>query len=153
MAHFDLIDWNAAALWLVELTRAPVYDVPRLKKGTGTRSTQGKRASGAEHRRERALDAESRRRRETRRLNGELSRYYQLGVNKSEWGCPDLLSRGKHGVIARNHDISLTSSCFSAGRPRESSVATCRTTHLISCLTADCWKVWDIPGFIIIIPI
>ena len=45
-------------------------------------------------------------------MNAELSRYYRLGVNKSEWGCPDLLSRGKHGVIARNHDILLTCVLF-----------------------------------------
>jgi len=89
-----------------------VYDVPRLKKGTGTRSTQGKRASGAEHRRKKALDAESRRRREIRRLNAELSRYYRLGVNRLVWECPELLSRGKHGVIARIHDIPLTCVLF-----------------------------------------
>ena len=102
MAHFDLIDWNAAALGVLERTRAPVYALPRLKKGTAARSTQGKRAS----------DAEDRRRKEIRRLNEELSRYYQLGVNQSVWGCPDLLLRGKHDVIARNHDIPLTCVLF-----------------------------------------
>jgi len=112
MAHFDLIDWNAVAVRVVERTRAPVYPLPRLKKGTGTRSTQGERASGGEHRRKRALDAENRRRKEIRRLNEQLSRYYELGVNRLVWECPELLSRGKHGVIARNHDIPLTCILF-----------------------------------------
>ena len=102
MAHFDLIDWNAAALRVVEQTRTPVYARPQLQKGTGTRSTQGKRASDAEHRRRRAI----------RGLNEELSRYYQLGVNQSIWECPELLSRGKHSVITQNHDISLTCVLF-----------------------------------------
>ena len=100
MAH--LIDWNAAALRVVEQTRTPVYARPQLQKGTGTRSTQGKRASDAEHRRRRAI----------RGLNEELSRYYQLGVNQSIWECPELLSRGKHSVITRYHDISLTCVLF-----------------------------------------
>jgi len=102
MAHLDLIDWNAAALRVVEQTRAPVYAGPRLKGGPSTRSTQGKRASDAEHRRRRGI----------RGLNEELSRYYQLGVNQSLWGCPELLSRGKHAVITRNHDSSPTCVLF-----------------------------------------
>ena len=102
MAHFDLIDWNAVALGVVELTRTPVYAEHRLKKGTGTRSAQGKRAP----------DAECKRRREIRELNEKLSRYYQLGVGRSEWRCPKLLSKGKHGVIASTHDIPLTCALF-----------------------------------------
>jgi len=105
MAHFDLIDCNAAALGVIEFTRAPVYAGPRLKKGTNTRSTQGKKAPDAEHER----------RKGARDLNGELSRYYQLAVNKSIWECPDLLSKGKHGMITRNHDILLNCVLFSAG--------------------------------------
>jgi len=98
MAHFNLIGWNAAALQVIKMSRAPVYPGPRLKKGTKTRSALGKRAPDAEHKR----------RKGTRGLNEEFNCYYQLGVNKSVWGCPELLSKGKHGVITRNHDIPLT---------------------------------------------
>jgi len=89
MAHFDLIDGNSVALEVVGSTRIPVYAAPRLKKGDGTRTTQGKRAPDAEHRR----------RMSTRQLNEELSRYYQLGVSQSTWDCPGLLTKGKHSVI------------------------------------------------------
>jgi len=83
----------------------PVYDAPRLKKGVSTRTTQGKKAPDAEHRR----------RMGTREINEELSRYYQLGVNQSVWRCPELLRKGKHGTITRHNDIPLTCIIFSAG--------------------------------------
>ena len=90
MAHFDLIDGNSVALEVVESTRIPVYATHRLTKGAGTRTTQGKKAPDAEHRR----------RMSTRELNEELSRYYQLGVSQSTWDCPGLLTKGKHSVVA-----------------------------------------------------
>lgn len=82
-----LIDWNVVALDYVETIREPVYDAPRLARGAGTRTTEGKDAP----------DAEDRRRREIRTLNEELSRYYRLATNQRAWGCPGLLSKGKHG--------------------------------------------------------
>jgi len=88
MAHFDLINGNSVALEVVRPIRIPVYTTHRLKKGPGTRTTQGKSAS----------DAEDRRRIGTRELNEELSRYYQLGVNQPNWECPGLLRKGKHDV-------------------------------------------------------
>jgi hypothetical protein len=98
MAHVDLIDWNAAALKVVELIRTPVYAEPRLTRGAGTRTAQGRKAPDADHRR----------RMETRQLNEELSRYYPLGENQSVWKCPELLLKGKHDVVTRHHDIQLT---------------------------------------------
>ena len=97
MAHFDLIDGNAAALEVVKSIRVPVYARSQLKKGTGERTAEGKKAPDAEHNR----------RNETRELNEELSRYYQLGVNQSVWACPELVLKGKHGLITRHHDIRL----------------------------------------------
>ena len=89
MAYVDLIDGNAAALEVVKIIRIPVYAAPRLARGVGTRATPGKRASDTEHRRRKGI----------RRLNEELSQYYQLGVNQPAWGCPALLLKGKHSVI------------------------------------------------------
>ena len=90
---------------MIESARVPVYPGPRLKKGIKPRSAQGKKGPDTEHKR----------RKRTRDLNEELSRYYRLGVKKSVWECPELLSKGKHGVITRNHDILLTCVLFSAG--------------------------------------
>ena len=64
----------------------PVYDTPRLTKGIGKRTAKGKSAP----------DAEYKRRKGTRALNEELSKYYALETNQAAWGCPDLLSKGKH---------------------------------------------------------
>ena len=88
MTHFDLIDRNSVALEVVGSTRIPVYAAPRLTKGAGTRTTQGKSAPDAEHRK----------RMSTRQLNEEPSRYYRLGVSQSTWDCPRLLRKGKHSV-------------------------------------------------------
>ena len=92
-AHIDLIDGDEAALKVVQArVPVPVYDAPRLAKGAGKRSAQGKRAPDVEHRR----------RIVTRGLNEELSRYYRLAMGKPAWKCPELLSKGKHG---RYHSI------------------------------------------------
>ena len=93
MTHLDLIDWNAVALEVVETIRVPMYPGPRLIRGTGKRSLQGKKAPDAEHKR----------RKGTRELNEELSQYYQLAENQTAWGCPELLLKGKHD---RDHSIS-----------------------------------------------
>jgi len=87
MAHFDLIDWDAVALEVIEMIRVPVYAAPQLIKGTGKRTAQGKKAPDAEHKK----------RKVTRKLNRELSRYYELAPKQAGWGCPDLLSKGEHG--------------------------------------------------------
>ena len=86
MARLDLIDWNAVALEVVKTIQVRVYAEPRLAKGAGTRTAEGRRAP----------DAEYRRRKGTRELNEELSQYYQLAANKRVWKCPKLLSMGKH---------------------------------------------------------
>lgn len=101
-AHFDLIYWNVAALAAIERFRAPVYDTPRLTRGTGVRTTQGKKAPDTEHRR----------RENTRELNEELSRYYQLATNQEAWGCPELVLKGKYDVITPHQDIPLTRALF-----------------------------------------
>jgi len=85
MTHFNLIDWNAVALEAVETIREPVYPTPRLLKGKGKQTTDGKKAK-----------AERRRREGTRELNEKLSRYYQLPGEQPAWGCPELLLNGKH---------------------------------------------------------
>ena len=41
--------------------------------------------------------AERERRKGTRELNEELSRYYALEEGEHEWECPHLLLKGKHG--------------------------------------------------------
>jgi hypothetical protein len=87
MAHFDLIDWNAVALEAVMTARAPVYPEPRLLKGKGRRTAEGDKFPDAEHKR----------REETRELNQELSRYFQLPGAQAVWGCPELVLKGKHG--------------------------------------------------------
>lgn len=68
------------------MIRAPEYDAPRLTRGNGTRTAQGKKAPDAEHRR----------RRGTRELNEELSRYYRLPANQEEWRRPELVVKGEH---------------------------------------------------------
>ena len=74
MTHFDLIDWIAVALEVVATIRVREYAEPRLFEGRGKRTAEGKKAPDAEHRR----------RKGTRQLNEELSRYYQLGVNQPD---------------------------------------------------------------------
>lgn len=93
MAHFGLIDRDPVALQFVETIREPVYETPRLTSGKGTRTARG----------EKAPDAEQRRREGIRELNEELSRYYPLITSQGAWGCPELLSKGKHG---RDHSAS-----------------------------------------------
>lgn len=98
----DLIDWHAVALEAIYADRPPVYETHKLRRGTGTRSAQGDKASDAEHRRREGI----------REVNEALSRYYRLPVNQSVWACPELLSKGKHGVITRHRDIPLTCVLF-----------------------------------------
>jgi len=86
MVKFDLIDWNAVALEAVAKIRVPVYPGPRLLKGKGKRTAEGKKGADDEHKR----------RKGERELNQELSRYYQLPVKKVAWSCPALLLKGKH---------------------------------------------------------
>jgi len=86
MANFDLIDWNAVALEAVATIRVPIYPGPRLLKGKGKRTAEGKKGADDEHKR----------RKEARELNQELSRYYQLPVNKLAWSCPELVLKGEH---------------------------------------------------------
>jgi len=93
IAHFNLIGWNEVALEVVETIRMPEYDKPRLSKGTGRRTAKGKTAPDEEHRRRTGI----------RELNEELSRYYLLETNRAAWGCPELLTKGKHG-----HDHSTS---------------------------------------------
>jgi len=95
---FDLINWHAVALEAIHTVRPPVHNTHKLRRGTGTRSAQGDKAS----------DAEQRRREGIREVNEVLSRYYHLPVNQLVWACPELLSKGKHGVITRHHGIPLT---------------------------------------------
>ena len=129
MVHFGLIGCNAAALGVIKFTRTPVYAEHRLKRGINERSTQGKKAPDAEHKwREEARD-----------LHEELSRYYRLGVKKSVWECPKLLSKGKHGVITRNHDILLTCVLFSAGGAR----GTSGVIHRAICLILRFYGRWS----------
>jgi len=101
MTHVELIDGNSAVLEVVELTLIPVYTAPRLKKGAGTRTTQGK-----------GPDVEYGKGEGTQELNEELSRYYRLGVSQSTWECPGLLTKGKHGAVTQHHDIPLTRIIF-----------------------------------------
>ena len=101
MEHFDLTDWNPVALEVIQMMWIPVYDTSRLTTGTGMRAGPSKKAH-----------TERRRRQGIRRLSEELSRYYPLPANQSAWGCPELLSKGKHGVITRRHDAPFTCVLF-----------------------------------------
>jgi len=106
MANFDLIDWNAVALKAVAKIRVPVYPGPRLLKGKGKLTAEGKKCAVAEHKRRKGI----------RGLNQEPSRYYQLPVNQAAWGCPELLLKGKYGATTRQRDIPLTCILFSVER-------------------------------------
>ena len=85
--HPDLINLDVVALEAVKRRRKPVYSEPRLTKGAGRRTTQGKKASDVEHRRREGV----------RELYEELNQYYQLATIQAVWGCPELLVKGKHG--------------------------------------------------------
>ena len=63
-----------------------MYPAPRLRKGRGVRTAVGKKGPDTEHRR----------RKGTRGLNEDLSRYYLLAKGKLSWECPELLLNGKH---------------------------------------------------------
>lgn len=91
MAHINLIGWSTVALEVVQ-KREPVYGAPKLSTGYGGRTTQGKRAPDAGHKRKTGI----------RRVSEELSRYYET-LEQQEWGCPELLVKGKHN---RNHSAS-----------------------------------------------
>ena len=80
---------NAVALEAIEGIRVPVYPGPRLFKGKGERTAEGKKGPDTEHRR----------RNGTRELNEDLSEFYLLADGKPTWKCPELLLKGKHGVI------------------------------------------------------
>lgn len=102
MVHFDLIEWDAVALEAVKTNRLPVYAGPRLIKGTGKRTAEGKTAP----------DLEYEKRKGTRDSNEELSRYYELAPKQAAWGCPALLSRGKHDCDHSASSILLTCILF-----------------------------------------
>ena len=93
-AHTDLTGRNAVALEAVQRQK-PVYDAPKLAKGYGGRTTQGKRAPDAEHKRRAGI----------RWVNEELSRYYET-LERQGWRCPELLAKGKHD---HNHSASRNS--------------------------------------------
>ena len=82
----DLIDWIVVALEVVGGRRGPIYPEPRLLSGRGERTAAGRRGP----------DAEYERRKEIRRLNEELSRYYSLGEDGEVWTAPTLLMKGRH---------------------------------------------------------
>jgi len=86
MAHFDLIDCNPVALEVISTIREPVYPEPQLLTGKGVRTKEGSKGPDDEHNR----------RKGTRELNQELSKYYQLPGKKAVWGSPELLLKGKH---------------------------------------------------------
>ena len=88
--HFDLTDWNPVALGFVRTHRQPVYDTPRLRKGSTPIAGDGR------HRNDRAKN-EVRKRAELREVYLELSRYYQLPKGQGQWKCPELLGNGEHG--------------------------------------------------------
>ena len=88
--RFDLTDWNAVALGLVrELRPVPVYDTSRLKVGTVP-------ILGDDPSKTRNAWRVSTRRTEVRRLNQELSTYYELPEGVTEWTRLDILRNGKH---------------------------------------------------------
>ena len=93
MAHFDLMDRNAAALEVIENRREPIYDEPHLLKGRVKRTAAGTKES----------DTECERRKRVRRVNEELSRYYGLEDDDDTWMATDLLERGRH---ENNHSTS-----------------------------------------------
>ena len=68
MAHFDLMDRNAAALKVVKSRRESIYDEPYHLKGRMKRTVAGKKESNTERERRKRI----------RGLNEELSRYYEL---------------------------------------------------------------------------
>ncbi|KAF9645112.1 hypothetical protein BDM02DRAFT_3120722, partial [Thelephora ganbajun] len=71
------------ALEVVKTIRVPVYLEPHLRKGNTKRTVEGKGAADVEHER----------RKGTRGLSEELSRYYPLAVDQKAWKCPELLSK------------------------------------------------------------
>jgi len=90
MAHFDLIYWDTVALEAVSTIRMPVYSEPRLITGKGIRTKEGSKGPDDEHER----------RKGTRGLNQELSKYYKLPGKRAAWGSPELLVKGK---LSRDH--------------------------------------------------
>lgn len=99
MTHFDLTNWNAVALEAVRLLHpTPVYNVSRLRRGSPSK-VQGQKP------RNKSAEAEAKVRAETREINEELSRYYELPEDWTEWGCSDILSRGQHG---RGHSLVIS---------------------------------------------
>lgn len=111
--RLDLIDSDAVALEVVQALRpVPVYPSPKLKKGTihgrGTKV------------RSRAATAEARRRDGIRTVNEELSKYYELPDDRTEWECPELLSKGKHDHVRSYGDNLSDQYSLSATRYRVS---------------------------------
>ena len=66
-----------------------MYPGPRLRKGKGKRTAEGKKGPDTEHKR----------RKGTREFNEDLSEFYLLPGDKKVWECPDLLLKGKHRWI------------------------------------------------------
>ena len=94
-ARFDLIDWNAVALEVIEtLYQVPASNEPSLSKCGDGQKGQSKRSADAER--------ENRRRKGTRALNEEISKFYQLPRGELAWKCPRLLSKSEHG---RDHSM------------------------------------------------
>jgi len=81
-----LTNYNAVALEAIRGTQKPVYPEPRLRKGRGIRTAVGKTGPDREHRR----------RKGTRELNGDLSKYFLLAEGKLLWESTELLLKGKH---------------------------------------------------------
>ena len=84
---------NAAALEVIKNRREPIYNEPHLLKGRVKRTAAGTKES----------DTECDRRKRVRRVNEELSRYYELEDDDDTWMATDLLERGRH---ESNHSTS-----------------------------------------------
>jgi hypothetical protein len=88
----DLIGLDAAALEVIKVLHPiPVYTSHKLKKGSSNGVTAKARS--------RAATSEAKRRDEIRERNEELSMYYELPDDRTEWECPELLTRGKRDRV------------------------------------------------------
>ena len=97
MTCVDLTGWNAVALEAVQLLHpTPVYAEPRLMRSM---PHQGQRP------RTQAAEAEARRREKIRKVNEELTKYYELPEDWTEWGCLEILLRGEY---TRGHSSAIS---------------------------------------------
>ena len=91
--HFDLTDRNAVALEVVRMLHPiPVYAQPQLRRGP--HHSQGANLNEP-------VGKVKKRRRDTRLINEELSRYYQVPPEWSGWECRSLLKKGKYVTAIR----------------------------------------------------